>query len=277
MLDPITKGYLALRPAAAARTLAHLDNREAKAIFEAIPPQLASKVLEHMAPRSAARCLAQLPVRTGSEILARTPVLAATATLRQMDREKVKELLGAMPRPAAARLRLRLRYAERVIGAFVDQDVVTLTPDLRVGDALRLLRRAGRRTGHSIPVLDERRQLIGLVDLSDLMVARDRSMVQGLMRPASIAPNARAALSTVTNHPAWLTQENLPVVNRDGVFQGMLERSRVTEEEQQLLTEVAASNELATTRAALADIFWIGVGAFFLGGADRVGPNEAEK
>lgn len=59
MLDTITKGYLALRPADAAHTLARLDSRDTKAIFEVMPQQLAAKVLEHMTPQSASRCLAQ--------------------------------------------------------------------------------------------------------------------------------------------------------------------------------------------------------------------------
>jgi magnesium transporter len=276
MLDAITKGYLALRPAAAAHTLARLDTRDTKAILEAMPNHLAASVLEHMAPRSAGRCLALLPVKTGGEILARTPVLSAVAALRVMERDRVRELLGVMQRHAAARIRLRLRYTERVIGAYVDADVVTLSPDLRVGDALLLLRRARRRTGHTISIVDERRQLVGVIDLADLIAARDRAMVQGVMRPASVVLNVRTALQTVANHPAWLTCESLPVINREGVFQGVLERSKVLEEEQQLLTEVAQVSELTATRSALADIFWMGVGAFFATGGDSAGQIKVE-
>jgi magnesium transporter len=277
VLDPITRGYLALRPAAAARTLARLDSRDIEAIFMAMPHQLAAGVLEHMAPGSASRCLAQLPATTGGEILARTPVPAAVAALRLMQREQVAALLAVMPRLTAARLRLRLQYAETVIGAFVDADVITLTPAHRVGDALRLFRRAGQRTGHTIPVLDADRHLAGLVDLSDLLGARDRSMVQGIMHPAPLLLNARAALQTVTDHPAWLTHDSLPVINRGGVFQGVLRRSKVMEEERQLVTEVAVHTELARTRAALADIFWMGVGALFVsddGQAARKHPED---
>lgn len=265
MLDPITQGYLALRPAAAARTLARLDGRDIEAIFMAMPQQLAAGVLEHMAPGSASRCLAHLPAGTGGEILARTPVAAAVAALRLMQREQAEALLAAMPRLAATRLRLRLQYAETVVGAFVDSDVITLTPGHRAGDALRLFRRAGRRTGHTIPVLDEDRHLAGVVDLSDLIGARDQSRIQGIMQPAPLVLNARVALQTVTDHPAWLTHDSLPVINRGGVFQGVLRRSNVMQEEPQLLAEVADHTEMARTRTALADIFWMVVGALFVG------------
>ena len=276
MFDPVTKGYIALHPAAAARTLGRLGSDDIKAIFEVMPVQLAASVMEHMTPSLAGRCLEQLADKTGGEILARMPVSAAVAVLRLMNRDGLKALLAIMPRHAAARARLRLRYSETVIGSFVDADVVTFLSDERVGDALRLLRRTSQRTGQTVHVLDQQRHLAGVVDLSELLGERDRSMIQGVMRPASIVLSARAAIQTVTNHPAWLTHDSLPVVNRDDVFLGVLQRSKVMEGEQELLTEVAERNELATTRAALADIFWIGVGALFVSDAGPAGETTGE-
>ena len=276
-LDPVTKGYLTLRPADAARTLARLDSRDTRAIFEAMPPLLAISVLQYMNPRSGARCLAELPVKTAADLLARAPVLNAVAIMRVMKREQIKAMVAEMPRPAAARLLLRMRYQETLVGAFVDDDVVTLRQDQRVGDALRLFRRNGQHTGHVIYVLDERRHLAGAVDLGDLLGERDRSIIQRLMGRPPVVLNARAALQTVSNHPAWLTHDSLPVVNRNGVFQGVLRRSHVMQEEQQLLTEVTDLNETATTRTALADIFWMGVGAMFVGNARQADRNRAEE
>jgi magnesium transporter len=148
--------------------------------------------------------------------------------------------------------------------------------DQRVGDALRLVRRTGQRAGHTLCVLNEHRRLVGVVDLCDLLGERDRSSIQRVMHPAPVILNARAALQTVTNHPAWLTHDSLPVVNREGLFQGVLARSRVMTEEQQLLTEVAERNELTTTRTALADIFWLGVAAMFTANSDPARHHKTE-
>ena len=268
MLDALTKGYLTLHPAAAARTLARLDVRDLKAIFQAMPRPLAASVLEHMTPGSIARCLGHLQTKVAAEILVRISSLTAVTALRLMNADQVKVLFSAMPRPAAARLRLRLRYPETLIGSYVDAEALTLSVDQRVGDALRLVRRLGQHAGHTLCVLDDQRRLVGVVDLCDLLGERDRSTLQRVLRPAPVVLNARAALQTVTNHPAWLTHDSLPVVNREGLFQGVLARSRVMTEEQHLLTEVAERNELSTTRAALADIFWLGVAALFTANSD---------
>lgn len=275
-LDPVTKGYIALRPADAARTLAQLNDRDIKAIFGAIPRQMAASLLEHMTPSSAIHCIAQLADKTIAEILTQMPVLSAVAALRLMKREQVKTLLTLMPRPKAAQLRLRLRYTEAVIGAFVDNDVVTFHPDQSAGDALRQFKREGQRTGHTIHVLNELRQLAGVVQLSDLVSARDRSTIKRIMRPGPVAIHAGAALQTAASHPAWLTHDSLPVINRTGVFQGVLRRSKVMEEEQQLINELAEQNELAATRDALADIFWIAVGALFISNPHSTARNKVE-
>jgi magnesium transporter len=268
VLDALTKGYLTLHPADAARTLARLDIRDLKAVFQAMPRPLAAGVLEHMTPPSVARCLGHLPTKAAAEILVRIPSLTAVAALRLMSSDQVKALFSAVPRPAAARLRLRLRYPETLIGSYVDAEVLTLSVEQRVGDALRLVRRTGRRSGHTLYVLDEARHLAGVVDLCDLLGERDRIRIERVMRPAPVVLNVRAALQTVTNHPAWLTHDSLPVVNREGLFQGVLARAKVVTESQQLLSEVAERNELTVTRAALADIFWLGAAALFTSNSD---------
>jgi len=277
MLDSVTRGYLMLQPAAAARTLSRMSSQDIEAAFESMPRQLAAGVLEYMAPASASRCLLQLPKVTAGEILARTPILAAVSALRVMKQQQVQDLLVLVPRPVAARLRLRLRFAESVVGAFVDEDVLTLSPTHRVGDALRLYRHSGHRTGQMIPVLDEKRHLSGVVDLYELLGNTDRRLVQNLMQAPDHVLVGRAALQTVTNHPAWLSHDSLPVVNRNGIFQGVLRRSRVTEEGPQLLSEVAERNDLISTRAALADIFWLAVGALFVTDANHADRSQREK
>lgn len=265
MLDAVTKGYLMLHPASAARTLARLDRRDAAAVISAMPRQIAGKVLEGMAPASAARCLSVLPPSVAGDILARTALPAAVAAIRAMESKQVQQLLTQLPRPKAARIRLQLRFSEWVIGALVDEDVLTLSPDHRVGDALRLFRSSGHRTGQTISVIDMDRRLVGIVDLCELLGNSDRRPIRQLMHPPAHVLSARAALQSVASHPAWMTHDSLPVINRNGVFQGVLRRSRVIQEKESLIGEIVERNEQIITRAALADIFWLAIGALITG------------
>jgi len=264
MLDSVTRGYLSLHPASAARTLARLETPDIREMLEALPGNLAANVLNFMPPLTASQCLGQMDVSTSGDLVARMNAAKAVAALRLMSRMQVKDIFSKMPYQSAAHLRMRLRFSDSVIGTFADSDVVTLNPDHRVSDALRLFKQnKSQRTSHTIYVLDEENRLAGTVDLGELLTARDSNTIKRLIRPAPVILNARTALNTATSHPAWLTHDNLPVINRDGVFQGVLWRSSVSEQDQQIINSVVDHNETATTLTALADIFWIAVGAIF--------------
>jgi magnesium transporter len=276
VLDPVTKGYLTRRPDAAAISLLRLEDRDMQEIFEAMPRPLAANVLEHMPSASASRCLANLSNKTISEILAQMPIPASVAVLRHMHHDQVKELLERMPRAKAVRIRLGLRYSETVVGAYVDANVITLKPEQHVSEALRLYRQEGQYTRHIIYVLDEQRHLAGQVHLDDLLSARDRSIIKRIMRPVPAVLNTRATLQSVAKHPAWLTSDSLPVINRNNIYQGVFWRDKVMHKDQHLINNVTQNNELESTRAELADIFWMAVGALFVGGAAPAERNEEE-
>ena len=266
MLDPLTKGYLTLHPDAAAHTLLQLKESDLRDILEAMPRALAATVLDQMAPAAAGRCLAHLSNRSISEIVAHMPLPTSVALLRHMQSDQVRELLERMPRMLALRLRLGLRYAESLVGGYVDVDAVTFSPAHHVGDALRLYRREGQRTGHTIYVLDQQRALAGEVHLDDLLSARDRTLVSRIMRPVAAVLSARASLQSVARHPAWLTNDCLPVISRGGTYLGVLMRDKAIAKHEELIGTVVDQSETAITRAALADILWMSVGALLMGG-----------
>jgi len=276
VLDPVTRGYLSTCPTAAARTLLRLESADIEALFEAMPSAVAASVLEHMASASAARCLANLPNKVITEIVEDMRVPAAVAVLRHMQHDQVKRLLDSMPRTLSLRLRIGLRYSETVVGAYVDAHVITLKPEHHVSDALRLYRQEGRQTGYTIYVVDDDRHLAGEVHLNDLLGARDRTLVSRIMHPADAVLNSRMALHSVANDVAWLSNDSLPVVNRNNVFQGVLWRDRVIDREQQLFNNVSQHSELASTRAALADILWMVVGSLFMGSKHAADSSKVE-
>jgi magnesium transporter len=277
VVDSLTAGYLERHPAAVARALTRLDDQDVIDLLTDTPPPLAAGVMAHMTPGMAVRCLEQLPARKAGEIAAHMPAQAAVARLRLMSRERQRQLLANLPRLSAGRLRLHLRYPESAIGALIDTDVLTLGQELRVGDALRRIRQTRTRQGHILYVLNDRRRLTGLVDVSDLLAQPDRVPVFRIQQQVPVAFNARTSIHAVDDHPAWLTHDALPVVNRGGIFQGVLQRSAVMREEQSLLTDVAEQRELATTRLALADLLWLALASLFPGTRGKATQKDSEE
>ena len=277
MLDTLTKGYLSLHPAAAARTLSRLDNEDILETLEAMPVNLAASVLNHMQPVTVSDFINQIDIEKSHELLSRMNVSHAVASLRMMNKTRQKELLEHMPRASAVHMRIRMRFSESVIGAYADSDIVTLVPEHRVSDALRLFKQSrAKQTGHATYVLDAEYRLLGIVELGELLTAKESNTILRLLRPAPVVLNARASLQSAIRHPAWLTYDNLPVTNRDGIFQGVLWRSSISEKETKLINEVSDYNETATTRSALADIFWLSVGALLARKPDMPSQKDEE-
>ncbi len=265
MLDLLTAGYMDLHPDDAARVLARLDERELAAFLGESPPRLAADVLSHMTPSAASRALLRMDREAVVRIVARMPTEAAAVRLRGMERARLRELFAALPRTTGVRLRIRMRYPEGVIGSVIDTDVLTLTPDLRVVEAVRLTRKTADQLTQHLYVLDERRRLKGMVDLCRLLAEKDRTPVGRIMEPTQVILHARASMHTVENHPAWITNENLPVVNRLGIFEGVLPRSAVMRQDRSLISSVEEQQDAATTHTALSDVFWMAVASLFVG------------
>jgi Mg/Co/Ni transporter MgtE len=202
------------------------------------------------------------------------PTIKSVASLRLIKREHANALLTLMPKTRAALLRVRLYHADTLIGAYIDSDIVTFHPEQRVSDALRLFRRDGQRTGHTIYVLDDQQHVTGLLQISDLLSASDHTLVKTIMSPVMKILHSRAPLQTVNSYQAWLVYDSLPVINRNGVFQGVLRRDNVIGETDYPANEVDFRDNADATRVALSDIFWIAIGALFAGGS---GVNRGER
>jgi magnesium transporter len=263
MLDPIASSYLALYPREAAHTLSRVENEELLALLEDLPADIAAGVLEHLAPGSARFCLEGLPEETAADILARMATAPAAERLRAMARPRVQTLLARLPRLSATRLRIRMRHPEGTVGSLVDTDVLTLTQDLKVSEALRLTRSSRDRVLHELYVLDDRGRLKGVAELPELLAEKDRAPITRVTHRVPYLLFARASLRSAEDHPAWSTREHLPVVDREGVFQGVLARTLLHDEERGVHPEQTDAEDLAITQRALADVLWLALSPLF--------------
>jgi len=265
MIDAVASAYLELYPREAARTLTRVDNEALLEVVGAVSAEIAAGILQYLPPSSARLCLERLPDEGAAAVLQRMATAPAAERLRGMDRQRVHTLLGLLPRLSAIRLRIRMRHPEGTVGSLVDTDVLTLSSDLKVAEAVRLARSSPDRLIHELYVVDDRGHLRGVIDICDLLAEKDRSPLARITRRVPVVLYARSSLRSVETHPAWLSRDHLPVVDRDGVLQGVLPRSLLQDEEHGVNPDRADAEDLAITQHALADIFWLALSPLFRG------------
>jgi Mg/Co/Ni transporter MgtE len=256
-LDPLVTFYLDSHPAAAANILRQLSIDDLSDFISIIPASSAAKVLPYLMPVVAAEVLTRLDIETGAEILIKMPNEAAVLIMRSMNRDLHRSYYQKMPRAAALRLRLQMRYPEALVGSMVESDVITLQPEQRVSDALRLIRTGKYRVSQQFYIVDNARRITGYVDLTALVSNRDRTPISRIKQKVPILLNTRTPFHAVEDLEAWLVFDSLPVVDRLGNFQGVLRREAISHNDHSMLLGISSEREFERTRGALSDIFWL--------------------
>lgn len=256
-IDSLVSHYLESHPAAAANVLQQLSIEDLSELLSTMKTSVAAKVLPHLMPSICSEALNRLDLETAAEILVKMPNEAAVLVMRSMNRDLLYSYYREMPRAAALRLRLQMRYPEALVGSLVDSDVVTLQPNQRISDALRLIRTGKHRVSQQIYIVDSERRLTGYVDATTLISNRERTPISRIRQPVPLVLNTRSPLRVAEELDAWLNFDSLPVVDRVGSFQGVLRREAISREDYSLLQGISSEREFNRTRGALTDIFWL--------------------
>lgn len=149
-----------------------LDKDRAIEVFEELDPDSQQNVLtglrdrafrelvEAMDPDNRARLLGEAPAKFAQRVL---------AGLSPRERAMTAELLG---------------YPEGSVGRIMSPEVVVVRQNLTADEALAAVRAKGStaETIYTLPVADDRRRLIGVVDLRDLVLAAPTETVADLAR-----------------------------------------------------------------------------------------------
>lgn len=129
---------------------------------------------------------------------------------------------------------LTLMKVENVI----ENDFATITPNMDLGEVVSVISHAKRDI---FPVIDERGKLQGIVRLDDIRNIMFRAELYHIFTVKRFMTSAPATLfiddlmekvmQTFDDTKAW----NLPVINRDGVYQGFVSKSKIFNTYRQLL------------------------------------------
>ncbi|MDT0301221.1 magnesium transporter [Streptomonospora wellingtoniae] len=181
------------------------------------------ELLESMDPDDRARLIGEAPAKIATRAL---------AGLSPAQRKMTAALLG---------------YPEGSVGRYMTPETVILHRDLTVGRALEVVRANGAdaETVYTLPVVDDGRRLAGTVQLSDLVISDDESLVKDIVdvlvpRVSATEPAEEAArLMQQANMVA------LPVVDSEERFVGLLTFDDALE-----LIEAADSEDIARQSGA---------------------------
>lgn len=262
-------------PDEAAVILESLDATSAAGFLAGLPVETAAQVLRRITAHPAAALLERLPPERAAAIGDRLPVDVASTYLRHLP-AAARQRIIALLEPARARsLSTLLRFPDDTAGALMDPEVLALPLDLTVREAVERVRASARHARYNVYVVDRDDRLVGALNLRELLLAKPRNPITGIMHGEVMQIAAETDWRGVVAHPGWREVHSLPVVDRGGTYLGAI-RYRTLRRLEARMHEQRPESDL--TARALGELFWTGVSGVVgaLAGGSSAPPRRAD-
>ncbi|HEY5520678.1 MAG TPA: CBS domain-containing protein [Candidatus Limnocylindrales bacterium] len=169
-------------------------------VLEDLEPDRAADILEEMSPDDAADLVADLSETTRQEIL---------ALMETQEADEVKELLG---------------YPEESAGGIMTTEYIALPANVTAGQAIDRLRELepDAETIYYVYVIDKDENLVGVLSLRDLIVAKPETAISEVMIKEPITVRVLDDQDHVAGVIARYNLLAVPVVNDAGHLEGIV-------------------------------------------------------
>lgn len=203
------------------------DIRTQAAIFEYFPLEWQIKMVEGVGRQHVARLIEQMSHDDRADLLRRLRPVVRDQLLRLVDeaeRHDIKTLV---------------EYPEDSAGALMTTDYAWLPQNITVAEALDRLRLQApdRETIYYVYVLDDRRKLLGIVSLRNLILADRQAVLRNIMEKDFVSINLKATREEAARMMARYDFLAMPVLDDEGRLVGIITHDDVIDVVVQEATE----------------------------------------
>lgn len=212
-----------IHPAELADILEQLGTNDRQAIFNAMPVEAAANALEEVTPEFQRTLVSQGEPGRVADILEEMLPDEAADVLRDLGPD-AQHIISRMEGEAATEVQTLLSHRETTAGGVMDLNCVDARPEDTVATVwARLPHLAETIEAYSlIYVLDQRRELKGVLSLRELLRAPQEASLDSLMTRDPVAVTPETPLDTVARDFAKYGFRALPVVDRERILQGVV-------------------------------------------------------
>jgi len=215
-----------LHPADLAEILEDLPRASRSSIFNALEVATAARVLSEVDdPKVQEDLLAEeRDPEKAADLLETMPPDAAADVLGELSDDKAEDLLSRMQPGDRQTVSTLMRHEEDTAGGLMTTEMITFLGTITVAEAFGRLREAAREVEflYQFYVVDEKKRLLGSVNMRRLFSANDSDRLEDVMAPWTIAVHPEDSPSTVAETIEKYNLPAVPVIDPDGVLLGMI-------------------------------------------------------
>ena len=261
-----------LHPADIADILEQLDVEEAGAMLGRLDTETAADTLNEVETPLQFELLSELDPEKASDLLEILAPDDAADILAEIPQETAERLLNLMPADESRPIRELLRYGPETAGGIMTTEVLSLSQELTVEEALVYLRQnsAHLEMVYYLFIVDDEKHLVGVVSLRELVVAEATTRLKDLMDEDVIKVKTDTDQEEVARIIAKYDLLGVPVVDNENHLVGLITVDDVIdvihEEQAEDFSEMAGASveefeeeEHFSVRAILSRATWMGV------------------
>jgi magnesium transporter len=261
-----------LHPADIADILEQLDLEEAGAMLDRLDTETAADTLNEVEAPLQSELLSELDPEKASDLLEILAPDDAADILAEIPQAEAERLLNLMPTDESRPIRELLRYAPETAGGIMTTEVLSLSQELTVEEALVYLRQKSTHLEmiYYLFVVDDEKHLVGVVSLRELVVAELSTRLKDLMDEDVIKVKTDTDQEEVARIIAKYDLLGVPVVDDENHLEGLITVDDVIdvihEEQAEDFSEIAGASveefeeeEHFSLRAILSRATWLGV------------------
>ena len=261
-----------LHPADIADILEQLDVEEAEAMLERLDTETAADALNEVETPLQSELISELEPERASELLERLAPDDAADILADIPPVEAERILNLMPADESRQIRELLRYGAETAGGIMTTEVLSLSQELTIEEALSYLRQHSEHLEmiYYLYIVDDEHHLVGVVSLRELVVADPGTRLKDLMDGDIIKVTTTTDQEEVARIIAKYDLLGVPVVDADNRLVGLVTVDDVIdvihEEQAEDFSEIAGASveefeeeEHFSLRAVLSRATWIGV------------------
>lgn len=265
----LAESFVAAHPAAAARFLESLSGDQVSAFLTLAKAEAAASALANMPLATASHHLRGLPPATAAILLAQLGPDLAGDLLRALETPEREPILSAMPEPLSQQLAQRLAYPASTTGAIMRHGPPSVPVDVTLQRAVDHLHHQDATGIPYVYVVDREGQLVGVIDLADLLTADPATRVADLAGPVDVRLLTSTPLAAAFDHPGWRRFSILPVVDDGGRLVGTIKYRTL-----QSHWQPAAAADATSAGVALGELYHLGITGLLQVAASRSGTEK---
>ncbi len=210
-------------PADIAELLDEVSSENAVTIFSGLTLEVASEVLDETSGLVRAELIEKVDDELLADLLDELPMDDAAELLEDLPDEVSDRLLGLLEPEEAEDVREILSYEDQTAGRLMNTDVAALRRQWTAAEAIDYLRSIeDLETLHYLYVVDRNNQLIGVVPIRYLLLAKPDEVIEQIMLDSVFSVRASADQEELAEFISKYDYTAIPVVDNENRLLGVV-------------------------------------------------------